>query len=782
MIKLKPRVVYFILLSPSLIFPQSYEVENYLNRSQGYFDSAKVVVQSDTSLYSLQTLGKIYLLEGKFFDAESVLKDAFLKNPEDTTTLRLLALTYYRSGRFTEAFELFEKLPESSEVLYYLGKIYSLKNCWDEAIEEFQKLKAESRKLKDTIWVRLAEKEIEAITGSKTFKLENLESEIVNLIKSAPCGEDYPEAGALILLKEKSLLVDENGSTTTIHRVIKILNSRGRREYGEAKIGYDDTYEYVDIDLARVIKPSGQVITVPKKFFKTTSPYSGFPLYSNYKIKIISFPEIEDGSILEYKVIKRRIKLLNTDDFYDKFKMKAGEPIIFQRYSVTYPKNRKIHIKSPEGCKPKEVKSSVPGLKTIEWEVKNQDAIIPERTMPPYDEIIPQIWVSSFKDWNEIYRWWKSLYQDRIELDESIKEKVAEIVKDASTRDEKTKAIYEWVAQNIRYVALEYGEGGFKPHKVREVFKNRYGDCKDQALLLVSMLNYMGIEAYPVLIGVNRRLLDEDIPMIQFNHAIVAAKIGDSLNFLDPTQETCSYGYLSSYNQDKICMVFFNDGYKFLKTPLFESHTNRETRDMRIVVNNDGSIDAEKKGVAYGEKCTRLRYYLKHSKPTTRKEILEQEISNFCPGGELVDYSISNLDSISLPLGIAERFRVPGWLKKVGGDRVSFRLPTVVINIQGTDKEERRYPIDYRHAESKEYNIKVELPPGMKPILLPENLFLKDEYASFSYNTKCEKSTIQIKISYNRNSVRIPKEDYKEWKSFSERVRMKLQEEIILSK
>jgi len=151
MIKLKPRVVYFILLSPSLIFPQSYEVENYLNRSQGYFDSAKVVVQSDTSLYSLQTLGKIYLLEGKFFDAESVLKDAFLKNPEDTTTLRLLALTYYRSGRFTEAFELFEKLPESSEVLYYLGKIYSLKNCWDEAIEEFQKLKAESRKLKDTI-------------------------------------------------------------------------------------------------------------------------------------------------------------------------------------------------------------------------------------------------------------------------------------------------------------------------------------------------------------------------------------------------------------------------------------------------------------------------------------------------------------------------------------------------------------------------------------------------------------------------------------------------------
>ncbi len=630
-------------------------------------------------------------------------------------------------------------------------------------------------------------------------------------MKSAPSGEDYPEAGALILLKEKSLIVEENGSTTTIHELIKILNSRGRRKYGEAKIGYDDTYEWVDIDFARIIKPSGEVVTIPKKFFKTTTPYSNFPLYSNYKIKVISFPEIEDGTIVEYKVTKRRIRLLNGNDFYDRFRMKTGEPIILQRYSVTCPENRKIHIKSPKGYKPKTsvTPAGSPSVefRGLEWEVKNQDAIIPERTMPPYDEIIPQIWVSSFKDWNEIYEWWKSLYQDRSKPGESIEKKVMEIVKEAkaSTPSMKTKAIYEWVAQNIRYVALEYGEGGFKPHKVTEVFKNRYGDCKDQALLLVSMLKCTGIEAYPVLIGVERRLFDEDIPMIQFNHCIVAVcpdttllnqkskrknqkhysrfTINYSLPlFLDPTQETCPYGYLPSHNQDKICMVFFDNRYKFLKTPLFESYTNREIREIRIVVNEDGSIDAEKKGVAYGEKCMGLRYYLKHSKPTRRKEVLESEISNFCPGGELIDYSISNLDSISLPLCITERFHVPEWLKKVGDDRVSFKLPTVVINIQGIDKEERRYPIDYRHTESKEYNIKVELPPGMKPILLPENLVLKDKYASFSYTVEDKKDTIQIKISYNRDSVRIPKEDYKEWKLFSEKVRMKLSEEIVLSK
>ncbi|MCK4576754.1 DUF3857 domain-containing protein, partial [candidate division WOR-3 bacterium] len=438
------RQIILVLLIHSVVFSQSYKAENYISKSQAYLDSAKAAVQSDTSLYSLQTLGNIYLLEGNFFAAESVLINAFAKNPKDNTTSRLLALTYYRSGKFTEALEIFDKLPENPEVLYYQGKIYALKNCWEEAIDKFQKSKHKSQNLKDFQWVKMAEKEIEAIKGSKTLKLEDLEPEIQNIVTSAPSQKEYQEAGALILLNKKSLLIDEYGSTTTIHRVIKILNSRGKREYGETKIGYDDSFEYVDINLARVIKPSGEVITVPKMFFKTTTPYSGFPSYSNYKIKVISFPEIENGTIIEYKVTKRRIKLLDEDNFYVKFWLKTGEPIILEKYSVTYPKNQNIHIKHPEGYKPKEATTTIQGSKTIEWEIKNQDAIILERAMPSYDEIIPQIWVSSFKDWNEIYRWWKSLYKDRVEPDKPINEKVTEIIKEAkaSTQDEKIKAIY----------------------------------------------------------------------------------------------------------------------------------------------------------------------------------------------------------------------------------------------------------------------------------------------------------------------------------------------------
>ena len=41
-------------------------------------------------------------------------------------------------------------------------------------------------------------------------------------------------------------------------------------------------------------------------------------------------------------------------------------------------------------------------------------------------------------------------------------------------------ALYNYVAQNIRYVSLSFGLGRFQPHSAADVFKNQYGDCKDK--------------------------------------------------------------------------------------------------------------------------------------------------------------------------------------------------------------------------------------------------------------------------------------------------------------
>ena len=76
---------------------------------------------------------------------------------------------------------------------------------------------------------------------------------------------------------------------------------------------------------------------------------------------------------------------------------------------------------------------------------------------------------------------------------------------------------------DVRYVAIELGIGGYQPHPASEVFSHRYGDCKDKATLLSTMLKEIGIESYYVLINTERgSVTAATLPNLEFNHAILA--------------------------------------------------------------------------------------------------------------------------------------------------------------------------------------------------------------------------------------------------------------------
>ena len=74
----------------------------------------------------------------------------------------------------------------------------------------------------------------------------------------------------------------------------------------------------------------------------------------------------------------------------------------------------------------------------------------------------------------------------------------------------KVRAIYDYVVQKTRYVALEFGIHGFKPYRCAQIFARGFGDCKDKATLIVTMLKELGIPATIVIVrtGHARRLRD----------------------------------------------------------------------------------------------------------------------------------------------------------------------------------------------------------------------------------------------------------------------------------
>ena len=357
--------------------------------------------------------------------------------------------------------------------------------------------------------------------------------------------------------------------------VVKILNDRGKH-YGEINLDYDSTHEKVELAYAQTIKPDGRVVRVGKKNIRDVSRYLNYPLYSNARVKIVSMPEVENGCIIDYKAWWEIGNLINQRDFSTCLSLQGYEPVLHQRFSLVVPRDYGFNIKhyNPNyvqfGSDFNPSISEESGKVIYSWDFGSVGEIIQEPSMPPFVEVIPYLAISSFKDWRAIYEWWKPLYADKLSLDEEMEQKLRDLIEEKNSDKQKVKAIYNFCAKEIRYVAVEYGEAGFEPHSAQEIFKNRYGDCKDQAILLVAMLRFAGLKAHPVLITTQGNwLLDYDFPSLGFDHAVACVRIDDKHIFLDPTQEVVSFGDLPSSDQGRGVLIFYDDNYDGAAKSLF---------------------------------------------------------------------------------------------------------------------------------------------------------------------------------------------------------------------
>ena len=74
------------------------------------------------------------------------------------------------------------------------------------------------------------------------------------------------------------------------------------------------------------------------------------------------------------------------------------------------------------------------------------------------------------------------------------------------------------------------GIGGWQAHYAADIYRNRYGDCKDKTTLLISMLQAIGIRAYYLHVDSERGVIDPDAPSLIGNHMITAIEMPDGEN------------------------------------------------------------------------------------------------------------------------------------------------------------------------------------------------------------------------------------------------------------
>lgn len=696
----------------------------------------------------------------------------------------LLAVALFKNSDFTGALEAFKRAGQEGDAAYryHYGLTLEKNNLYDEALRLYASVAG------DPFFEAKAKERIAAINLlSPQAAFAGVDAATEKIIQASPSQKDFPDAAGLYLLTEDSIvLTDDRRLVTDSHYVIKVLNDRGKEKFAEVVLTYDSTYEKLDLEYARTIKPDGTVVTVGDKNIRDVSLYLNFPLYSNARARIISMPEVVPGCVIEYKARLVRSELANKKDFDTVYWLQSDEPIVLQRCAVSIPKDRNLRYKIVNAeyntfgfdMNPRVREEGDRRIFTLEF--SNVPQMIPEPLMPPVPRANPYVLFSTFESWEDIFAWWRSLYQDKIAPDAEIRAKAEALTRDKKTAQEKIRAVYNFCAQHIRYVAVEYGDAGYEPHKAEEIFKNKYGDCKDKTVLLIAMLGAVGIEAYPVLISTGDSYeVERDLPALLFNHAIAAVETGGQLVFMDPTGETVSFLDLPPGDEDRTVLVFRVDSHSLLKTPLFGPEHNRTKTSMTIRFNPDEGISAERRVATEGAYQQAQRYWLKFTMPALIEEGLKQKARSIAPQAVLTTHEVRNAEDLDQAVVLAYSFSAPEYFVRAGGDRIMDQFGD--IDTASVVREKRRYPIEHGILHTEEETIEVELPAHLEVKYVPQPVVATNRWFDIDsrYDVEAGRLIRWRWVSRLKEKV-IPVAEYGHYKKAVEEVASLLNQHVVL--
>ena len=162
--------------------------------------------------------------------------------------------------------------------------------------------------------------------------------------------------------------------------------------------------------------------------------------------------------------------------------------------------------------------------------IVNQDAY------PVWYQPFPLAQVAERRSWADVVAWALPLYPPVQTLPADLEALVAQW-KAVDDPHERLRLALRTVQDDVRYFGVEIGDNTHRPVAPGVTWDRRYGDCKDKAYLLVTLLDRLGIQAQPALVSVDRgRALADYVPTAAaFDHVIVRAVVGGDVAWVDPT-------------------------------------------------------------------------------------------------------------------------------------------------------------------------------------------------------------------------------------------------------
>src|SRR5229473_8029492 len=541
------------------------------------------------------------------------------------------------------------------------------------------------------------------------------------------------EAAVFERILNRAHFENDGTEVSETEAVVRIQSQAGVEEFGQLVFGYSSATEKLEVEYVRVRKPDGHVVVTPESTAQDFAPdvLREAPMYSDYRQRHISVTALRPGDTLEYKTVTRIVTPLAAGHFWYEHRFPKGVVVNEDRLEIDIPKSREVKLKTP--TRKPEIQDN--GDRRIyTWIVKD---IRPERDKDEDgdndNEIGPDVQITTFADWKQLAQWYARLQSERMVVDESVRNKAAELTKGADTPTEKARRLYDFVARNVRYVSLSFGIGRYQPHAASDVLQSGYGDCKDKHTLLSAMLRAEGIQSYPVLIH-SARKLDPDVPSpAQFDHVVTAARLGPGagLTWLDTTTEVAPYGLILYQLRNKQAVLASEDSEGGLQRTPADSPVKtfmHFTLDGKF--SEFGALDAALEVTAQGDRDWPMRVSFRRFSQAQWKDFVKLLSAGWGLPGDVDDVQLDPIEDTSKPFHLKYRLHQDRYFV-VPSASVNFRpipplgMPAVRASVKSKEL------LNIGPAGEMDYRVRLQFPSNYT-VRTPTAVKMSRDYGDYS--------------------------------------------------
>jgi transglutaminase-like putative cysteine protease len=444
----------------------------------------------------------------------------------------------------------------------------------------------------------------------------------------------YKPAYSVVKSNSKYVINRDASYTQYLEEQTRVDTPQGVRMLGERKISYNSTLEDVEVLEAYTIQPDGTRIAVPLDKIRTQDDVEeDGAIYSDSKSKVIIYPKLEVGSQVYY----RAKSVQHTPQFPGHFFMSEhySPHLRYERVNVELTHDVGIEVgvstKGMQGGK-LEV-STLPNTVSYKFTFSQDKAHPGEESRADLTDFAPNFSASTFKTYADVGAAYQVRAKDKAKVTPAIQTLANELIQkaNAQTTLDKVKVLHHWVAQNIRYLGIYVGAGGYVPHDAQSILDNRYGDCKDHVVILEALLAAVGIDSSPALINSSAAYLLPQLPTPGiFDHVITYVP---SLNvFLDSTSRFAPVGTLPSGDLDKPVVIAATGALS--RTPMTHPSKDRTESRIQMKLTRYGSIEGKSQAKMWGA----FEVASRHSQ-----------------------FNYQNKDQANVVNGLLSRFQETGW-------------------------------------------------------------------------------------------------------------------------